>query len=338
MNDMAASPQFDRTAEDLGNIVELGHVNVTVPDQSLAVAYYLMGLGLTRDPYLMAGLENMWVNVGKGQFHLPTRGQQVVRGLANMLESPAGNLWTRSSGEAAFRSAANWNMRPHSEDEDPNSPFCRFLDRSGWVINIEEYRNAPQRYEGLVLPSWLLATPQAWLVVPLRVRDELTGFVVLASARTPLIVNWEVNDLLKTAGRQAASFLAQMQRNFDNHAAMRRNHCGRKQWRVGEAAMHLHFGHMFVAQRQGIVAIGNAGITLEPCNQRFAAAGIARHGMAAIGPVARHQAMPGQRRKQGDEAGGIAAWIADPRRLDNLVAPGDLGKSESPAIRDAVGR
>lgn len=80
MNDMAAAPQFDRTVEDLGNIVELGHVNVTVPDQSLAIAYYLMGLGLTRDPYLMAGLENMWVNVGKGQFHLPTRGAQVVRG------------------------------------------------------------------------------------------------------------------------------------------------------------------------------------------------------------------------------------------------------------------
>src|SRR5580704_3997578 len=79
MNDMAA-PRFDRTVEDLGNIVELGHVNVTVPDQSMATAYYLMGLGLTRDPYLMAGLENMWVNVGKGQFHLPTRAPQVVRG------------------------------------------------------------------------------------------------------------------------------------------------------------------------------------------------------------------------------------------------------------------
>ena len=37
MNDtMATKPQFDRTAEDLGNIVELGHVNVTVPDQSKA--------------------------------------------------------------------------------------------------------------------------------------------------------------------------------------------------------------------------------------------------------------------------------------------------------------
>src|ERR1700691_3711843 len=82
MNDMVAAPQFDRTVEDLGNIVELGHVNVTVPDQTLATAYYLMGLGLTRDPYLMAGLENMWVNVGKGQFHMPTRGGigQGVRG------------------------------------------------------------------------------------------------------------------------------------------------------------------------------------------------------------------------------------------------------------------
>ena len=82
MNDtMATKPQFDRTVEDLGNIVELGHVNVTVPDQSKAIAYYLMGLGLTRDPYLMAGLENMWVNVGRGQFHLPTRDTpQVVRG------------------------------------------------------------------------------------------------------------------------------------------------------------------------------------------------------------------------------------------------------------------
>src|SRR5450755_3858551 len=81
MNDMAATSRFDRTVEDLGNIVELGHVNVTVPDQAMATAYYLMGLGLTRDPYLMAGLENMWVNVGKGQFHLPSRGTaQVVRG------------------------------------------------------------------------------------------------------------------------------------------------------------------------------------------------------------------------------------------------------------------
>jgi hypothetical protein len=42
--------------------------------------FYLSGLGLTRDPYLMVGLENMWVNAGRHQFHLPTGKPQVVRG------------------------------------------------------------------------------------------------------------------------------------------------------------------------------------------------------------------------------------------------------------------
>ncbi len=50
---VAAQPGYDRTVEDLGNIVELGHVNVTVPDQHLAGLFYIAGLGLTRDPYLM---------------------------------------------------------------------------------------------------------------------------------------------------------------------------------------------------------------------------------------------------------------------------------------------
>jgi catechol 2,3-dioxygenase-like lactoylglutathione lyase family enzyme len=72
--------QFDRTAEDLGNIVALEHVNVTVPDQQQATIFYIAGLGLTRDPYLMTGPTNMWVNIGRSQFHLPTAPAQVVRG------------------------------------------------------------------------------------------------------------------------------------------------------------------------------------------------------------------------------------------------------------------
>src|SRR3954453_9557179 len=43
---------FDRTAEDLGNAIHLEHVNVTIPDQRLATQFYVVGLGLTRDPYL----------------------------------------------------------------------------------------------------------------------------------------------------------------------------------------------------------------------------------------------------------------------------------------------
>jgi putative PEP-CTERM system histidine kinase len=85
------------------------------------------------------------------------------------------------------------------------------METSGWVINLEEFRSFSRRYGKMKLPTWLSETPQAWLVVPLMVGPALIGFVVLASARTRVDVNWEVNDLLKTAGQQAASFLAQMQ-------------------------------------------------------------------------------------------------------------------------------
>jgi hypothetical protein len=71
---------FDRAAEDLGNSIHLEHVNVMIPDQRLAQLFYGAGLGLTRDPYLMVMDDNMWMNVGRSQFHLPTGPAQVVRG------------------------------------------------------------------------------------------------------------------------------------------------------------------------------------------------------------------------------------------------------------------
>jgi hypothetical protein len=75
-----AEHTYDRTTQDVGNILAMEHVNVTVPDQSLALLFYVSGLGFTRDPYMMVGTENMWVNVGDQQFHLPTREPQVLRG------------------------------------------------------------------------------------------------------------------------------------------------------------------------------------------------------------------------------------------------------------------
>lgn len=138
-------------------------------------------------------------------------GQHVVKGLADMVESPAGALWLRDPTSRFFAQAACWNMPISSATEDADSKLCKFLIESGWVINLEEYRSLPRRYSGLDLPRWLVEVPNAWLVVPLATGTEMIGFVVLATARTKLDVNWEVNDLLKTAGRQAGAFLGQMQ-------------------------------------------------------------------------------------------------------------------------------
>lgn len=138
-------------------------------------------------------------------------GKHVVRGLANMVESPGGALWLKDPSGRFFAQAAFWNMPASAATEDDGSSLCKFLSESGWVINLEEYRSLPRRYDGLQLPSWLVEVPNAWLVVPLTTGSELIAFVVLATARTKIDVNWEVNDLLKTAARQAGAFLGQMQ-------------------------------------------------------------------------------------------------------------------------------
>jgi hypothetical protein len=71
---------FDRSAENVGNILQLEHINLTVPDQGIAALFYVTGLGFTRDPYLDFGTRNMWVNLGAQQFHLPKADAQLFRG------------------------------------------------------------------------------------------------------------------------------------------------------------------------------------------------------------------------------------------------------------------
>jgi hypothetical protein len=89
MNAPEKLKQYDRDARVVGNIVHLEHFNVMIPDQRLATLFYVVGLGGTRDPYLFTGLENMWVNFGRTQCHLPSRAAppraEVVRGAVGLV-------------------------------------------------------------------------------------------------------------------------------------------------------------------------------------------------------------------------------------------------------------
>ena len=138
-------------------------------------------------------------------------GRHVIKGLADMVESPAGALWLRDPSGRFFAQAACWNMPSCVATEDADSALCRFLRNSGWVIDLEEYRSQPGRYAGLEVPDWIAEVANAWLLVPLCTGQQMNGFVVLATARTRIDLNWEINDLLKTAGQQAGAFIGQMQ-------------------------------------------------------------------------------------------------------------------------------
>jgi putative PEP-CTERM system histidine kinase len=138
-------------------------------------------------------------------------GALIVRGLAGMVECPAGSLWTRETADGPYAQTVRWNVPAVGSAEPADSAFCQFLRGKGWVIDLGEFRDDPRMYGDLALPTWLLGLPNAWVVVPLLAGDEMMGFVLLAPPRTTMTLDWEVRDLLKTAGRQAAGYLAQMQ-------------------------------------------------------------------------------------------------------------------------------
>ena len=132
-----------------------------------------------------------------------------IAALANLVESPAGALWLRDP-DGSCRRAASWNMPVGDTVESADGSIVRFLERTGWVIDLSEYASDRSAYAELEVPAWLVSLPSAWLVVPLSTAAGLIGFVVLATSRAKIEVNWEVRDLLKAASRQAASYLGQL--------------------------------------------------------------------------------------------------------------------------------
>jgi hypothetical protein len=114
---------FDRAAEDLGNAIHLEHVNVTVPDQRLATLFYVTGLGLTRDPYLMVSDTNMWVNVGKSQFHLPSGSAQVLRGYTGLVISGRAALLERLASVAKKLEGTAFAFSEHNDHVEATCPW-----------------------------------------------------------------------------------------------------------------------------------------------------------------------------------------------------------------------
>ena len=138
--------------------------------------------------------------------------ERAIRSLAQIIDSPGGMLvMARENG--VFEFDERWNYEQVNVRESKDSSLVSFLSEQQFVICLDEYYKDPDMYTRLgplEIPDWLSNNKNAWLVVPLMLQDYLMGFVVLL--RSPAherYFNWEDSDLLKTAGRQAASHLSQ---------------------------------------------------------------------------------------------------------------------------------
>lgn len=118
---------YNRSSEDLGNSVGLEHLNLTVPDQQIATLFHIGGLGLTRDPYLMTVLENMWVNVGRSQFHLPIGAPQVVRGHIGLVLPDLDALMQRLTVVKDRLSNSRFGFTRHEDHVDVTCPWGNLI-------------------------------------------------------------------------------------------------------------------------------------------------------------------------------------------------------------------
>ncbi len=116
--------QYDRSAEDLGNIVGLEHVNLLVEDQRLATLFYISALGLTRDPYMMTSVDNMWVNVGaRSQFHLPTGKSQKLRGRTALVIPGREQLLRRLTNMKMPLEGTQYAFKKHRDHVEATCPW-----------------------------------------------------------------------------------------------------------------------------------------------------------------------------------------------------------------------
>jgi hypothetical protein len=153
---------FDRATEDVGNSIHLEHVNLQIPDQRLATLFYVVGLGLTRDPTIMVGDTNMWINVGRSQFHLPTGSPQVLRGhtglvipgraalldrLASVRDRLADTRFTFAERETYVEATCPWGNRVRCFEPDEarfgpinlGMPYVEFDVPLGAAHSIAEF-------------------------------------------------------------------------------------------------------------------------------------------------------------------------------------------------------
>lgn len=157
--------------------------------------------------------------------------ERLIEAIADVLDCPAGALLEPGPG-GAFEASACWRW----PDLDPpvlpaSSALVLFLADSGRIadfdrLRAEEEGHAPAGSHGsLRIPAWAIADPSVWLAVPLVHRERLTGILLLKRSLAPRDLNWEDYDLLRTLGRQGASYLAEAEtqarldeaRSFDDY-------------------------------------------------------------------------------------------------------------------------
>ena len=137
------------------------------------------------------------------------REERVVKAVADLTDSPAGLLLVPEGAGLGIGARWNWDQGglPTTTSDEP---LAEHLTHSGRIVELDTVRIDQATHEdGAAVPQWMLNEPLAWALVPLVHLDRLQGAILLARPPVDRALDWEDFDLLRIAGRQVASYLAE---------------------------------------------------------------------------------------------------------------------------------
>ncbi|MEY4269930.1 MAG: system histidine kinase PrsK [Pseudomonadota bacterium] len=142
---------------------------------------------------------------GDGSVH-----QRVTRAVAELAGSPAALLMLPDD-RGALRLSDQWQWATARMAFEPLSlRTTHFLQESGRILDLTELRiGEGDDVDRAYVPQWLIDEHKAWVLVPLIHFERMVGAVVLAEPPVARRLDWEDLDVLRIAGQQAASYLAE---------------------------------------------------------------------------------------------------------------------------------
>jgi hypothetical protein len=136
--------------------------------------------------------------------------RRVAKALAELTGSP-GALLMLPGASGGFRIAEQWHWPTAPSGEATLSLRSAFmLQETRHIVDLDAERRG-QAHEDLAIPDWLIADPRAWVVVPVLHFQRMIAIVVLHRPAVSRALDWEDLDVLRIAGQQAASYLAESQ-------------------------------------------------------------------------------------------------------------------------------
>jgi putative PEP-CTERM system histidine kinase len=151
--------------------------------------------------------------IGRAGSDAPPLAERIVKAFADVVDAPGG-LLLLDDGGGGLAIGANWSWpgdSPKGACLADAAPMWTQLEDCGRIIEFEALRQDRGSAEdkALAVPDWMLKDPSVWAGVPLVHEQRLVGLVILAAPGYRRQLDWEDFDLLRTAGHQAASSLAE---------------------------------------------------------------------------------------------------------------------------------